>query len=142
MNCRLPNCFGSPPRAVAVALALACLLPAGVAQEKQPEKADEKTEFAEFLDDAKHYAIRAAKPEAALKLHESAVLNFTNPERNQERGSVFVWLTDDGRPAVVGQFFRFDNRAGRLKKHALHSLLGSPIEAKLNDRLAWAPEEA
>jgi hypothetical protein len=127
-----------------VAFALACLaaglLPAGVAQETQPEKPDEKTEFAEFLDDAKHYAIRTTKPEAALKLHESAVLNFTNPERNQERGSVFVWLTEDGRPAVMGQFFRFDNRAGRLKKHALHSLLGVPLEAKFHDRLAWTPE--
>jgi hypothetical protein len=111
-------------------------LPVG-AQEKQ---LDEKAELAEFLDDAKNYAIRTAKPEAALKLREPAVLNFTNPERNQELGSVFVWLDADGRPAVVGQFFRFDVRGVRLKKHALHSLVQGVIEAKFHDKLAWAPE--
>jgi hypothetical protein len=111
--------------------------------EKQPAKQpkpDEKTELAEFLDDAKHYAIRIAKPDAVLKLRESPLLNFTNPERNQECGSVFVWLHED-RPAVMGQFFRHDSRAGRLKKHALHSLAGGPLEAKFNDRIAWTPEQ-
>src|SRR5262245_58312311 len=89
------------------AACLAGLLSAGSAQEKQPEKpADEKekAELAEFLDNARHYAIRTTKPEVVLKLHEPPVLNFTNPERNQERGSVFVWMQDD-RPAVMGQFF-------------------------------------
>jgi hypothetical protein len=138
---RLPTCAWAPLCAVASALAawvLAGPLPA-VAQEKQP---DEKTELAELLDDAKNYTIRTAQPDAALKLREPPVLNFTNPERNQELGSVFVWLDADGRPAVVGQFFRFDNRGRRLKKHALHSLAPGEIEAKFNDKLAWAPETA
>src|SRR5262249_36877697 len=123
---------------------------AGVAQEKQPEKQParqpektdekEKAELAEFLDDARHYTIRTLKPEVALKLHEPPVLNFTNPERNQERGSVFVWM-DEGRPAVMGQFFRYDRGTQRVKKHALHSLLQVPIEAKFNDKLAWTPED-
>jgi hypothetical protein len=50
-------------------------------------------------------------------------------------------MTAEGRPAVMGQFFRFDNRGRRLKKHALHSLAAGPLEAKFQDRLAWAPEE-
>jgi hypothetical protein len=113
------------------------------AQEKQPEKTDkpdEKAELAELLDDAKNYAIRTVKPEAVLKLREPPILNFTNPERNQELGSVFVWLDADGRPAVAGQFFRFNVRGTRLKKHALHSLVPGAIEAKFNDKIAWAPE--
>src|SRR5262249_60678046 len=93
-----------------------------------------------FLDDAQHYTIRTTKPDAVLKLHEPPVLNFTNPERNQERGSVFVWM-HEGRPAVMGQFFRFDVRGQRLKKHALHSLVQVPLEAKFNDKLAWTPEQ-
>jgi hypothetical protein len=131
-----------------VAFAIACLvpgvLPARAAQDKPPEKpADEKekAELAEFLDDARHYAIRTAKPDAELKLHEPPVLNFTNPERNQERGSVFVWLTAEGRPAVMGQFFRHDSRKGRLKKHALHSLAAVALEAKFNNKVAWTPEQ-
>jgi hypothetical protein len=128
-----------------VAAALVCvwclLAGPGVAQEKQPGKpADEKTELAEFLDDARHYVIKSNKPEAVLKLHEPPVLNFTNPERNQERGSVFVWL-HEGRPAVLGQFFRFDVREARPKKHALHSLMTGPIEATFHDKLAWAPDQ-
>lgn len=122
----------------ALALALGTVpLPA---QDKKADAPDEKAELAEFLDDAKAYVVRTAKPDAALKLNETPVLNFTNPERNQERGSVFVWLTDDGRPAVMGQFFRYNTGGRRPKKHALHSLATGPLEAKFRDKLAWAPE--
>jgi hypothetical protein len=124
-----------------IACLVAGLLSVGAAQEKQPAKpSDEKTELAEFLDDARHYVIRATKPDAELKLHEPAVLNFTNPERNQERGSVFVWL-HEGRPAVMGQFFRHDTQNRRPKKHALHSLMSGPLEAKYRDRVAWTPDQ-
>ncbi|HJZ53991.1 MAG TPA: hypothetical protein VKE74_03495 [Gemmataceae bacterium] len=145
MRCCLPTRVRFPlggfVAAVPTAWLVAGLLSVGVAQEKQPEKqTDEKAELAEFLDDARHYTIKTTKPEAVLKLHEPPVLNFTNPERNQERGSVFVWM-QDGRPAVMGQFFRFDVRDQRPKKHALHSLVQVPLEAKFNDRLAWTPEE-
>ena len=144
MKVRLLTCARGPLCAVVFALPVpflvAVLLSVGTAQDKQPDKPDEKAELAEFLGDAKNYAIRTAKPDAALKLHESPVLNFTNPERNQELGSVFVWLDADGRPAVMGQFFRFDNRGRRLKKHALHSLAPGALEAKINDKLAWSPE--
>jgi hypothetical protein len=145
MRCRLPTCPRRPLLGFVAAFPIACLvaglLSVGVAQEKPPAKpSDEKTELAEFLDDARHYVIRTTKPEAELKLHEPAVLNFTNPERNQERGSVFVWL-HEGRPAVMGQFFRHDTQNRRPKKHALHSLMAVPLEAKYRDRLAWAPDQ-
>lgn len=130
--------------ACAACLALAPV-PPGAAQDKPPAKPDEqerqeRAERDEFLADAKSYTIRTAgKPGATLKLLEAPVLNFTNPERNQERGSVFVWL-DEGRPAVVGQFFRHNTRTARPKKHALHSLAGVELEARFGERLAWAPE--
>jgi hypothetical protein len=119
----------------AAALALAA------GQDNPPAKpADEKAELAEFLDDARHYAIRiVGKTDAVLKLHEPPVLNFTNPERNQERGSVFVWLHDD-RPAVMGQLFRHDGKTKRIKKHALHSLAAEPLTATYHDKPAWAPD--
>src|SRR5947207_6882378 len=107
------------------------------AREQPP---DDKAEFAEFLDDARHYVIRMLKPEVAFKLHEPAIQNFTNPERNQERGSVFVWL-NEGRPAVLGQFFRFNIRGERPKKHALHTTSAGPLEATFKERVAWTPGE-
>lgn len=123
--------------AVACAAWVACL----GAQEKPPAKEpDAKTELAEFLDDAKRYAIKPAKSDTALKLREQPVLNFTNPERNQEHGAVFVWLDADGRPAVMGQFFKYDAKKGRVKKHALHSLADVELEAKVGEKLAWAPD--
>lgn len=116
--------------------------PARAAQDEQARtQSDEKTELADLLDDARHYVIQTTKPEALLKLHEPPVFNFTNAERNQERGSVFVWLYD-GRPAVIGQFFRFNRTTGRSKKHALHSLAQVPLEARFNEKLAWTPDEA
>jgi hypothetical protein len=113
-------------------------LPAGAVQEKQT---DDKAELAEFLDDARHYVIRTTNPDVTLKLHDPPIQNFTNPERNQELGSVFVWL-NEGRPAVLGQFFRFNNRGERPKKHALHSTTSGPLEATYRERVAWTPEVA
>jgi hypothetical protein len=150
MKCRLPTRLLAPlcGGACALAVGIACLfgtLPAGRTQEKQPEKADKapdaKAELAEFLDDAKNYTIRTVtKPEVELKFHVTPVLNFTNPERNQELGSVFVWLDDNGRPAVLGQFFKHDAQTARRKKHAMHSLAAVELEAKFRDKIAWAPE--
>lgn len=107
--------------------------------EELPSSA-ENTELADLLASARKYELRTTKPEAALKLREPPVLNFTNPERNQERGSVFVWL-QEGRPAAIGQFFCFNVMERRMTKHALHSLVSVPLEAKFNDALAWAPEQ-
>src|SRR5688500_167972 len=81
----------------AVLLAFASLTV--VAQEPAPA---ENTELAGLLDAARRYEIRLTRPNVPLKLREPSVLNFTNPQRNQERGSVFVWLHND-RPAAIGQ---------------------------------------
>ena len=103
--------------------------------------ASAKLEFAEFLEDARQYTMRLKPNDSLLKLSEQPLLNFTNPERNQERGSVFVWMNED-RPAVIGQIFRWDMKDGkRPKKHALHSLVQEPLEARLGDVIAWAPDK-
>lgn len=101
----------------------------------------ENTELVELLAAARKYELRTTKPNAPLKLREPPVLNFTNPERNQERGSVLVWL-QDGRPAVIGQFFCFNSRDQRVTKHAFHSLVSMPLEAKIDDVVAWSPQDA
>jgi hypothetical protein len=101
---------------------------------------DGNAELAELLTSAREYKIRITKSDAELKFREPSVLNFTNPERNQERGSVFVWMDGD-RPATIGQFFRFTIRGTRFTKHALHSLSPEPLKAQFGGVVAWAPEK-
>lgn len=115
-------------------------LAVGVVHAQEPVDI-EKNELDDLLKSARNYEIQMKKPDVLLKLREPPVLNFTNPERNQERGSVFVWM-QDSRPAVIGQFFCFNSPSGRLTKHAVHSLVQVPLEAKANEIVAWAPDQA
>jgi len=117
-------------------IGLAC--PAAVADDEPTDAAS--AELADLLTSARRYEIRAPQSDAALVFREPSLLNFTNPERNQERGSVFVWTLDD-RPAAIGQFFRFGVQGRRLTKHALHSLSQAPLEARFGGGVAWAPEK-
>ena len=123
--------------------AIGCLLLAltisGTVAQDEPA-IDGNAELANLLASAREYKLRLAKSDAELKFREPSVLNFTNPERNQERGSVFVWMHGD-RPAAIGQFFRFTIRGTRLTKHAFHSLSGEPLEARFAEVVAWAPEK-
>jgi hypothetical protein len=123
--------------------AIACLcvaLAASVSVADEEPAIDGNAELADLLASARQYEIRAPRSEALLEFRAPSLLNFTNPERNQERGSVFVWMDGD-RPAAIGQFFRFGVRGRRLTKHALHSLSSAPLEARFGDVLAWAPEK-
>jgi hypothetical protein len=105
----------------------------------QVEEESASSEHAKFLDSARKYEIRAGASDALLKLHDQSLLNFTNPERNQERGSVFVWMKED-RPAVIGQFFSLNSRDVRVTKHAFHSLLDDRLTAQFDSSVVWAPE--
>src|SRR6516164_5376474 len=62
---------------------------------EEEQAADGNAELAELLASARQYEIRMTRPEAVQELREPSLLNFTNPERNQERGSVFVWMHND-----------------------------------------------
>ena len=112
--------------------------PVAVAEEERAIEGN--VELAELLESARQYEIRTARSDTPLALREPPLLNFTNPERNQEQGSVYVWMQGD-RPAVIGQFFRFGVKERRLTKHALHTLWPEPLEARYNGIVAWAPEK-
>jgi hypothetical protein len=98
-------------------------------------------DIAELQTAAKQYQITVGLPARPVQCQESPLLKFTNPERNQERGSVFVWL-DEGVPVVVGQLFRFTSPRGvRQTKHAFHSLFDGPVRATDDGAVAWAPTQ-
>ena|SRR5579863_10047032 len=68
------------------------------AEDEQAKEAN--AELASLLASARKYELRIARSDAVLEFREPSLLNFTNPERNQERGSVFVWMQAD-RPAAI-----------------------------------------
>lgn len=97
----------------------------------------DKQELAELQAQAKLYQLRLPRENVDAKFHEVPLLNFTNPERNQERGSVFVWM-HESRPVAIGQLFRFDSRTERKTKHALHSLSASLVVATYQETVRWS----
>lgn len=98
----------------------------------------EKQELADLLAQAQTYQLRLPKEKVDAVMRETALLNFTNPERNQEQGSVFVWL-HGSRPVAVGQLFRYNARSARNSKHAFHSLTSSPLVASYDGTVRWSP---
>jgi hypothetical protein len=146
MSCRLPTRFRRPHRGLLATFGIwiSCLVgfsAPSAAQEKQPVKAkpDEKAVLAEFYADAKNYTIRIVKPDTALSLHEKSVLSSANPER-KDGSAVFVWL-HEGRPAVIGRVFQYQQSGRIVRKHSLHSLVAVELEAKFGDKLAWTPDK-
>jgi hypothetical protein len=134
----LPGCGGLFCSGAIACLFLALASPAAVADDEPA--IDGNAELADLLASAREYKLRLTNADETLEFREPSVLNFTNPERNQERGSVFVWMHGD-RPAAIGQFFRFGVQGRRLTKHALHSLSPESLEARFSGVVAWAPEK-
>jgi hypothetical protein len=115
--------------------AIAGTLPA---QESKPAP-DTKKAF--LLDQAQHYTIQRGQDAAPLALRAEPIFNWTNPERLQHKGTVYVWLAED-RPEVIGSLFTYEVRGMMLEKHAFHSLSQSPLESKFGEALAWNPQKA
>jgi hypothetical protein len=97
-------------------------------------------ESAPFLEDAQGYVIREQNSESPLKLRDKSLLNWTNPERLQERGAIYLWL-DQGRPRAIGSFFTYALDGKAFKKHEFHSLSTGPMTATYEGRQAWTPSE-
>lgn len=108
-----------------------------IAPAADPPHADKEP----FLEDAHSYAMTSDNGATALKLREPSILNWTNPARLQERGSIYVW-TDKQRPLAIGSFFTYQMPDGKVfKKHELHSLSTRPLEATYNGQKAWTPDQ-
>lgn len=91
-----------------------------------------------FNNWAKEYQIIEGQ-KTTLKVREKPLLHWTNPVRNSENGSTFVW-TDDGNPIAIGSFFTF-NYKGIKSRHEFHSLHDGPLTATFREQKAWLPKE-
>ena len=123
------------PRNVVVAgFAIAMVLPSLTwAQESESEKYHQA-----FQQWARDYQI-ATPSGRSLELREEPLLKWTNPVRNSENGTTFVWM-DAGNPLAIGSFFTFFYNEVR-GRHEFHSLSQESLRAEFRDQLAWEPKE-
>ena len=62
------------------------------------------------------------------KLHPSPIFEHRQPVRGNDIGLIHLWVTSDGRPAVVGDIFSFQTEAGRQYLFEGHSMLPESIQ--------------
>lgn len=97
--------------------------------------ADENQEGPDFLAEVKQFEFRLDDGRTA-RLQSQPVLNWTNPARNQESGSVFVWL-DGVRPVVIGTSFTYFYDGTVRRKNAFQTLTEKGISGTHRGRSVW-----
>ena len=101
---------------------------------------DADAEHARFLKIARLFELTAGE-DGPLALRSEAIMNWSNPARNAEQGSIFLWEAD-GRPEVVGTVFTYASSDGAVRtKLAIHSLAGGPVNATLDGQPVWHPTQ-
>src|SRR5205823_11325706 len=89
---------------------------------------------------AARYEIAAGKDgETKLQLTEEPVLRWSNPERNNGDGCLYLF-TDRGRPQVALTIYLTEDR--KAWNHEFQSLAERPLVAKKGQAVAWSPDEA
>ncbi len=73
-----------------------------------------------------------------LTMRPTPLLNWGNPARSGENGSVFLW-TDEDRPCVIGTCFTYVYDNNIRNKHALLLLGDSPVIGRHGNRVLWTP---
>jgi hypothetical protein len=134
--------FVTAARFLFVTLPLA-VLPALAAQ-PEPAKKDEPTgvhkeRLAAMKRMAARYEITAGEEgKPKLQLSEEPVLRWSNPERNNGDGGLFLF-TDKGRPQVALTIYLTEDR--KAWNHEFQSLAEQPLVAKKGQATAWAPDK-
>jgi hypothetical protein len=76
-----------------------------------------------------------------LVVSPEPVLSWTNPLRRTFAGATFVWVAD-GRPEVVGSFFRYTEGDKIVEDDEFQSLATTSVTATRSDQQVWAPRVA
>lgn len=76
----------------------------------------------------------------SCELEPRPVLRWSNPERGQIYGNVFLW-TSRGRPVVVGSLFKWYSPFTHMS-HEFQSLSSSPIVARYDGADVWRTTDA
>jgi hypothetical protein len=89
---------------------------------------------------AAEYEMRLGEKDKPLELQREPVLRWSNPDRGEVHGNVFVW-TQDSRPMVVGSLFKWFTPETHMA-HEFHSLAEEPLSASFHSAPVWKTDEA
>jgi hypothetical protein len=89
---------------------------------------------------AAEYEFRVGDDGKPLELQSEPVLKWSNPDRGEVHGNVFLW-TRDGRPLVVGALFKWFSPMTHMA-HEFHSFAEEPLRAKFHGVPVWKTSEA
>jgi hypothetical protein len=105
-----------------------------------PDSYDQEKMRKYFAEAARQYKIKTDKGEE-LKLREKPLMHTENPQAiSTVSGTIFLWETKDGRPAVIHTVFCYW-RVDRMRcRHELISLLPEGLEADFESEIVWQPE--
>ena len=79
--------------------------------------------------------IRVGSDEKSLELDREPVLKWSNPDRGEVHGNVFLW-TREGRPLVVGSLFKWFSPHTHMS-HEFQSLAEEPLSAAFHGKAVW-----
>jgi hypothetical protein len=116
---------------------------AGRAQKPAAEPASKENIEAALkltLAAAAAYEFRFGDDDKPPELRREPVLQWSNPDRGEVHGNVFVW-TRDGRPVMVGSLFKWFTPHTHMS-HEFHSLAEEPFSAKFHGEPVWKTSEA
>jgi hypothetical protein len=93
---------------------------------------------------AGEYEFRVGKDdkekEKPLELLREPVLKWSNPDRGEIHGNVYLW-TRDGRPLVVGSLFKWFSPHTHMS-HEFQSFAEEPLSAKFHGDQVWETSES
>jgi hypothetical protein len=89
---------------------------------------------------AAEYEIRVGDDDKPLDLQREPVLKWSNPDRGEVHGNVFLW-TRDGRPLAVASLFKWF-RPHTHMSHEFHSFAEGPLSGKFHGTPVWKTSEA
>jgi hypothetical protein len=89
---------------------------------------------------AAEYEIRVGDDDKPLELQREPVLRWSNPDRGEVHGNVFVW-TRGGRPLAVGSLFKWFSPHTHMS-HEFQSLAEEPLSANFHGKPVWKTSES
>jgi hypothetical protein len=84
---------------------------------------------------AAEYEILVGDDDKPLALQREPVLKWSNPDRGEVHGNVFLW-TRDGRPLAVGALFKWFSPHTHMS-HEFQSFAEGPLSAKFHGKPVW-----
>jgi hypothetical protein len=123
-------------------IAVAIVISATAAR-AQPPEASEQSRIDAALEltrqCATDYRMAAEGAGPPFQLHPQPVLRWSNPERGQIYGNVFLW-TANGRPQVVGSLFKWYSPFTHMS-HEFQSLSRTGLVATYREAEVWRTAE-